>query len=228
MMNPISFHLKTDDPRLAALSAADARMGALIALIGEIQTAPQGPHFASLARSIISQQISVKAAATIRGRVLELAGELTPSALSAVNDEALRGAGLSASKLAYLRDLSGKVLSGEVVLERLHEMGNAEVIQVLTSIKGIGKWTAEMFLIFGLGREDVVSVGDAGLQRSAKWLYQLEERADRKYLQQVMGSWSPYGSIASLYLWEAINAGHVDSGHTLDQLLDPLLYKQQH
>lgn len=161
-MNPISFHLQMDDPRLAALSEADDRMGALITLIGEIKTAPQGPHFAALARSIISQQISVKAAATIRGRVLELAGELSPDALSAVNDEALRGAGLSASKVAYLRDLSGKVQSGEIVLERLHEKSDDAVIQALTSIKGIGRWTAEMFLIFGLGRENVVSVGMPG------------------------------------------------------------------
>lgn len=218
-MKPMAFHLQADDPRLAALSAADARMGALISLIGEIQTTPQGPHFSSLARSIISQQISVKAAATIRGRVLELAGELSPAALSAVNDEALREAGLSASKVAYLRDLSSKVLSSEVVFERLYEMSDSEVIQSLTSVKGIGKWTAEMFLIFGLGREDVVSIGDAGLQRAAKWLYNLEERSDRKYLQQAMNLWSPYGSIASLYLWEAINIGHVDSGQTLDQLL---------
>ncbi|MFD3259252.1 DNA-3-methyladenine glycosylase [Paenibacillus lentus] len=218
-MKPITFHLQLDDDRLAALSAADARMGALISLIGEIMTTPQGPHFASLARSIISQQISVKAAATIRGRVLELAGELSPAALSSVSDEALRGAGLSASKVVYLRDLSCKVLAGEVVLEQLHDMSDSEVVQALTSIKGIGKWTAEMFLIFGLGRENVVSTGDAGLQRAARWLYNLEERADRKYLQQVMGLWSPYGSIASLYLWEGINAGHVDSGQTLDQLL---------
>lgn len=218
-MNPISFHLQMDDPRLAALSEADDRMGALISLIGEIKTATQGPHFAALARSIISQQISVKAAATIRGRVLELAGDLSPDALSAVNDEALRGAGLSASKVAYLRDLSGKVQSGEIILERLHEKSDDAVIQALTSIKGIGRWTAEMFLIFGLGRENVVSVGDAGLQRAAKWLYDLEERVDRKYLQQVMDLWSPYGSIASLYLWEAINIGYVDSGQTLSELL---------
>jgi len=218
-MDSFSFQIQAGDPRLAALSAADSRMGALITLIGEIRTTPQGPHFASLARSIISQQISVKAAATIRGRVLEIAGELSPEALTAASDDALRGAGLSASKLAYLRDLSSKVKSNEVELERLHAMSDEAVIQVLTSIKGIGKWTAEMFLIFGLGREDVVSVGDAGLQRAARWLYGLKERADRKYLQQVMDLWRPYGSIASLYLWEAINTGHVDSGQTLDELL---------
>ncbi|KFM94690.1 DNA-3-methyladenine glycosylase family protein [Paenibacillus macerans] len=216
-MNPPKFQLHSEDPRVRALAAADPRMGRLTALIGGLATKPQGAYFAELARSIISQQISVRAAATIRGRVIELAGELSPAALSAQTDAGLRAAGLSASKVAYIRDLCGKVLSGELQLEKLEDMSDEEVVGALVSVKGIGKWSAEMFLIFALGREDVVSFGDAGLQRAAKWLYAMEDRDDRKYLQQVAAPWSPYGSIASLYLWEAINQGHVDSGETFEE-----------
>ncbi|WP_410770549.1 DNA-3-methyladenine glycosylase family protein [Fontibacillus sp. BL9] len=129
----------------------------------------------------------------------------------------MRAAGLSAAKVAYLRDLCAKVLTGEVDLETLGTVSDEEAVQSLLSIKGIGRWTAEMFLIFALGLKHVVSLGDIGLQRAAKWVYDMEERSDRKYLQQVEHLWAPYGSIASLYLWEAINAGHVDSGETLEQ-----------
>ncbi|GAA0412584.1 DNA-3-methyladenine glycosylase 2 family protein [Paenibacillus motobuensis] len=216
-MSSIAFHIHADDPRVKSLSAADSRMGTLIALIGEVKTNTQEPHFASIARSIISQQISVKAAASIRSRVIELAGELSPAALSAQSDEDLRAAGLSTAKVAYIRDLCDKVLSGDVDLERLQELNDEDATAKLVSIKGIGKWTAEMFLIFGLGRENIVSIGDAGLQRAARWLHNMEERSDRKYLQQVAHMWEPYGSIASIYLWEAINTGHVDSGETLEE-----------
>ncbi|AZS14558.1 DNA-3-methyladenine glycosylase family protein [Paenibacillus lutimineralis] len=216
-MSSIAFHLHADDPRVNSLSAADPRMGTLISLIGEVRTNTQEPHFASIARSIISQQISVKAAASIRGRVIELAGELSPAALSAQSAEDLRAAGLSTAKVTYIRDLCDKVLSGDVDLERLQELNDEDATAKLVSIKGIGKWTAEMFLIFGLGRENVISIGDAGLQRAARWLHNMEERSDRKYLQQVAHMWEPYGSIASIYLWEAINTGHVDSGETLEE-----------
>lgn len=216
-MSSIAFHLHADDPRVNSLATADPRMGTLISLIGEVKTNTQEPHFASIARSIISQQISVKAAASIRGRVIELAGELSPAALSAQSDEDLRAAGLSTAKVTYIRDLCDKILSGDVDLERLQELNDEDATAKLVSIKGIGKWTAEMFLIFGLGRENIVSIGDAGLQRAARWLHNMEERSDRKYLQQVAHMWEPYGSIASIYLWEAINTGHVDSGETLEE-----------
>ncbi|WP_257784546.1 DNA-3-methyladenine glycosylase family protein [Paenibacillus yonginensis] len=166
----------------------------------------------------MSQQISVKAAATIRERVRQLAGAFTPQALHALEDESLRGAGLSASKTAYLRDLSSKVLSGELDFAAFPQMDDEQVIAALTSVKGIGRWTAEMFLMFVLGRENVISFGDAGLQRAALWLYGLEPRQDKKYLQQVAHLWPSYGSYVCLYLWEAINQGLVDSGQTLDEL----------
>ncbi|GIP47554.1 DNA-3-methyladenine glycosylase II [Paenibacillus sp. J53TS2] len=214
------FELHPNERRVQALASADPRMGRLIALIGSLATKPQGPLFTELARSIISQQISVKAASTIRGRVIELAGELSPAALLAQSDTDLRAAGLSASKVAYLKDLSDKVRSGQIDLDRLQEHNDEEVIEKLVSIKGIGRWSAEMFLIFALGREHVVSYGDAGLQRAAKWVYDMEERADRKYLQQAATRWPSYGSIASLYLWESINRGHVDSGETFNERLN--------
>ncbi|WP_138495428.1 DNA-3-methyladenine glycosylase family protein [Paenibacillus pinistramenti] len=213
------WNLHSGEPRIQALSGADPRLGALIARLGVLTVTLDRDPFEALARSIISQQISVKAAATIRERVRLLAGGFTAEALLTQEDEALRGAGLSASKLSYLRDLSGKVLSGELDFAAFPDMDDEAVIAALTSVKGIGRWTAEMFLIFALGRENVVSLGDAGLQRAAQWLYGLEPRKDKKYLQQLLHRWPPYGSIVSLYLWEAINQGLVDSGKSLDEHL---------
>ncbi|WP_223066059.1 DNA-3-methyladenine glycosylase family protein [Paenibacillus caui] len=216
-METQQLRLHPEEPRIAWLCAADPRLGALIARLGELTISLERDPFESLVRSIISQQISVKAAASIRERVRALAGEFTPEALSRLEDEALRGAGLSASKAAYVRDLSAKVLLREVDFTAFPDMSNEDVITSLTSVKGVGRWTAEMFLIFALGREDVVSCGDAGLQRAALWLYELEPRKDRKYLQHLLHRWSPYGTIASLYLWESINRGLVDSGLGLDE-----------
>ncbi|WP_433944435.1 DNA-3-methyladenine glycosylase family protein [Paenibacillus sp. SN-8-1] len=205
------------DPRAAALTASDPRLGELIRRIGALDIRVEDDPFVSLVRSIISQQISVKAAATIRGRVLELTGEFTPEAIHQQEDQALRAAGLSASKVTYLRDLCSRVMSGELNFALFPSMTNNEIIDALTAVKGIGKWTAEMFLIFAMARYDVVSGGDAGLQRAAKWLYGLEERKDTKYLEQISHLWTPYGAIAGLYLWEAINCGAVDSAPTLEE-----------
>lgn len=204
------------DPRVVALGASDPRMGELIRTLGGLQIRTENDPFVSLVRSIISQQISVKAAATIRGRVLDLTGGFTPEAIYQQEDAALRAAGLSASKVSYLRDLCGRVLNGELNFAQFASMSNQEILAALTAVKGIGKWTAEMFLIFAMGRYDVVSYGDAGLQRAAKWLYGLEERKDKKYLEQISHAWAPYGAIAGLYLWEAINCGAVDQSESME------------
>ncbi|GGA42500.1 DNA-3-methyladenine glycosylase family protein [Paenibacillus physcomitrellae] len=211
--------LHLEDPRIKELCSSDPRLGALIARLGALTISLERDPFESLVRSIISQQISVKAAATIRERVRRLAGVFTPQALHALEDETLRGAGLSASKTAYLRDLSSKLLSGELDFTAFPEMDNEAVIAALTSVKGIGRWTAEMFLMFVLGRENVISFGDAGLQRAALWLYDLETRKDKKYLQQIAHYWPSYGSYVCLYLWEAINQELVDSGKSFGELI---------
>ncbi|WP_276351380.1 DNA-3-methyladenine glycosylase family protein [Cohnella caldifontis] len=187
------------------MKQADERMGWLIDRVGELTIRLTADPFESLAMSIVGQQLSVKAAAVIRGRVRALVPAIAPEALLALDEETLRGAGLSRAKVASIRDLSAKALSRELDLERLDGMENEEIIRMVSAVRGIGRWTAEMFLLFSLGRPDVLSVGDFGLQRAAKWLYAMEERPDKKYLEQHAHKWTPYRSAASFYLWESIN-----------------------
>ena len=122
-----------------------------------------------------------------------------------LEDEKLREIGVSYSKIGYLKNLSSAVLNNEICLDNLEGIENEEIVKNLTKVKGIGQWTAEMFLIFCLGRRDVFSLGDGGLQRSIKWLYRLDEVPKRKQLMQISEKWKPYRTFASLYLWEAIN-----------------------
>ncbi|MDR6883413.1 hypothetical protein [Bacillus sp. 3255] len=135
--------------------------------------------------SIISQQLSAKAAATIKARVKLAVPEFTPEQVLAADEAAIRQCGVSFPKIRYIRDLSSKVIAGELRLDNLRELDNEELLRQLTGVKGIGVWTAEMFMIFALGRADVMSVGDAGLQRAARWLHQLDERKDGNYLGQI-------------------------------------------
>ena len=116
-------------------------------------------------------------------------------------------------------DLAGKVKEGRIAFETFEAMDNRQIIDILTRVKGIGKWTAEMFLIFSLGRPNVLSLGDFGLKRAVKWLYQMEDRADGKYLEQHAEKWDPYQSVVSLHLWKAIDLGFVDSGKSPEELL---------
>lgn len=199
----LTFH--SDSPEIVALRRADERMAWLIDRIGELRIRLNPDPFQSLALSIIGQQLSVKAAATIKERVRALAPDFTPEALLALDAETLRSAGLSRAKAASIHDLSAKTASGELDVSRLGEMEDEDIIAMVSAVKGIGRWTAEMFLMFSLGRPDVLSVGDFGLQRSAKWLYGMEERPDKKYIEHHAHKWAPYRSAASFYLWEAIN-----------------------
>lgn len=213
---PVLLH--QEHPAIQALSEADSRLACLIRLVGELTLTPSSLPFESLAMSIISQQLSAKAAATIKARVKQIVPEFTPELVLAADEEAIRQCGVSYPKIRYIRDLSSKVLAGEVRLDVLHELDNEELLRQLTSVKGIGVWTAEMFMMFALGRPDVLSVGDAGLQRAARWLHQLEQRKDGNYLGQIAPSWTPYRSYASLYLWRAVDLGFVDSGLPVENL----------
>jgi DNA-3-methyladenine glycosylase II len=132
-------------------------------------------------------------------------GEPSPQKLISLEDEKLREIGVSYSKIGYLKNLSSAVLNNEICLDNLEGIENEEIVKNLTKVKGIGQWTAEMFLIFCLGRRDVFSLGDGGLQRSIKWLYRLDEVPKRKQLMQISEKWKPYRTFASLYLWEVIN-----------------------
>jgi DNA-3-methyladenine glycosylase II len=205
---------------IVVLSSSDTRLKKLINLIGNLELESNKDYFTSLASSIIGQQLSAKAATTIRSRVnLLCRGNFTPENIISLSQDELRAAGLSRAKIAYIKDLAEKVSTGELNFIDICSMENDEIIKILTEVKGIGKWTAEMFLIFALNRTDIMSYADAGLQRAARWLYDLPEIPKYNYLQQVESSWSPYKSIASLYLWESIDRGFVDSGKSLDDLI---------
>ena len=156
--------------------------------------------FQTLANSIISQQLSAKAAYTIERRVLAIVPDFTPAGFLAVSTESLRAAGLSAAKARYIVELAQRVSDGRLNLEGMQQAPDADVIAALVELSGIGQWTAEMFLIFGLRRPDVLSLGDAGLQRSARLLF-----GDDAKLEHVGQSWRPFCSVASWYLWRHLD-----------------------
>jgi DNA-3-methyladenine glycosylase II len=163
--------------------------------------------FDTLARSIIGQQLSSKAADTIRNRIVVLVGEpFAPAKLLQANVEHLRTAGLSAAKVRYIRELADRTLDSRLSFDLLTALDDDSVIAKLTEVPGIGRWTAEMFLIFGLKRPDVLALSDAGLQRAARILYGGRGQKT-SILEKVSDSWRPYRSVASWYLWE-----HLDSG----------------
>lgn len=200
--------LAPDTDVCRALAAADPALGSLIAAVGELEISPAQDRFADLAGSIVAQQLSSKAAATIWSRVKAL-GPVTPDAILAHAEETLRGAGLSGAKVRYVRDLAEKVRSGEVDLHALDHLDDEGVIAQVTRVKGIGRWTAEMFLIFVLARPDVLAVDDAGLQRAAGVLLADGTSLNRESLAARGAAWAPYRTAASLYLWAAIDRGLV-------------------
>jgi DNA-3-methyladenine glycosylase II len=181
----------------------DPRLHSAIRQIGPYTLKPSRDRFGMLVRSIISQQISVGAARSIRQKLETLVGDagLTPEGILAQTPEKLRAAGLSPQKLSYLLDLSGKVNGGEVHLSRLGRFSDEDVIAELTQIKGIGRWTAQMFLIFALGRPDVFPLDDLGVRAAIMRLYAYDEPPPKARLLEIGQTWSPFASIGSWYCW---------------------------
>jgi DNA-3-methyladenine glycosylase II len=172
-----------------------------------IKTGREGDIFCGLVEAIVSQQLSTRAAATIYGRLRALlpnGGTPTPDALSTLSDEALRGVGLSRQKLGYMRDLSSKMCDGSINTAGLGEMSDDEIVAELTTIKGIGRWTVEMLLIFRLTRPDVFPAGDLGIVKAVQKAYNLRKTPDVKRLQAIAERWRPYRSVASWYLWASL------------------------
>lgn len=164
-------------------------------------------HFAMLVRAIVFQQLSTKAATTIHTRLMGYmpAGRPTPSSLALVTDEELRTAGISRQKVTYLRDLCDKVRTDAVPLENIDALSDEEVINALTRIKGIGRWTAEMFLIFRLQRPDVLPVGDLGIMNAIQKAYGLRKKPTPDRMRKIGEAWRPYRSIATWYLWRSLD-----------------------
>ena len=163
--------------------------------------------YQALARAIVGQQLSTKAAASIWGRVTDhFEGETpSPQQLLALEPEELRGAGLSWSKVSFLRDLAERVDDGRLDLARLSELPDEDVIAELVEIKGVGRWTAEMFLIFHLGRPDVVSTGDLGIRRAIQIAYGMDELPDLTQMERISEPWRPHRTLACLYLWRSLD-----------------------
>jgi len=164
-------------------------------------------HFAMLVRAIVFQQLSTKAATTIHGRLLELMpdGKPTPPVLAALTDEQFRSAGISRQKTGYLRDLSEKVATGVVPLADVDALDDEAVIAALTQIKGIGRWTAEMFLIFRLQRPDVLPVSDLGIVNAMQKAYRMRKKPTPARMHKIAEAWRPYRSVASWYLWRSLD-----------------------
>jgi DNA-3-methyladenine glycosylase II len=190
------------------LKRADPVLARVITRVGACRFEPRakGTHFHALLRSIVYQQLSGKAAGTILDRVLALyEGRYPrPDQLLATTEEALRQAGLSRQKLTYLRDLAAKVESGEVPLSRVRRLSDEEIIERLTHVKGIGRWTAQMFLMFRLGRPDVLPELDLGIQTAIQRAYDLPKRPAPKDVLQIGAAWRPHATIACWYLWRSL------------------------
>ena len=190
-------HLKRSDPILGELIAQIGRCG--------YQLRTDGAHFDHLVRAIVYQQLAGKAAATIYGRVQALYGDRppTPAELAATSAARLRRAGLSRQKLSYLKDLARHVARGRLALDALDSLPDEAVIEALTVIRGVGVWTAQMFLMFRLGRLDVLPVLDLGIQKGMLRTYALRRMPKPAEMERIAAGWSPYRSVACWYLWRA-------------------------
>ena len=188
------------------LCRVDAVLAKIIAQQGQCTLKPDRRYFQSLVEAILSQQLSVKAAATIIGRFLVLlGGKALPAPILSLRDEQFRGVGISRQKMAALRDLSLKWQSGFVNPRRFAAMSDEEIIAALTQVKGIGRWTAEMFLIFSLARLDVLPVDDLGFRNAVRCAYRLRKSPDAKRLAALAEKWKPYRAIATWYMWASLD-----------------------
>ncbi|MGA8905176.1 MAG: DNA-3-methyladenine glycosylase [Candidatus Bathyarchaeia archaeon] len=189
------------------LSKADPKIRQLVKTLGPIEFDAGGDPFESLVEAIISQQLSGQSARAIFGRLKAAMGceVIEAQALKRMHVSRLRKAGVSPQKIRYLRDLSSRVANGQLDLNGLKEMDDGEVVCVLDEVKGIGPWTAHMYLLFTLGRPDVLPVDDLGIQMAVKRVYSLRKLPGAKKIEEIASKWHPYCSVASLYLWHAKN-----------------------
>ena len=198
-------HISTDEI-LSGISGRDPIMGELARRIGYFRLEAGGGYFESLVQAIVYQQISGKAAESIYNRFLEkLGGPVTPENIGKLSDEDLRSSGISPQKIRYLRDLSIKTLSGELDLNGIESMPNSDIVRKLTIVNGIGTWSAQMFLIFTLGRLNVLPLNDVGFRNALKKHYSIRgELTDRK-ITRIASKWAPYMSAGVWILWECEN-----------------------
>ncbi len=189
-------HLKKCDPVLRAI----------IERVGPFRMEYSSPEFCSLAEAILYQQLNGRAAATIHKRFVALAGDPpTPEGILKLSDAEMRGVGLSKQKSSYLKDLAAKTASRMLDFSKLPELSDAEVIEHLTQVKGIGVWTAHMFLMFSLRRENVLPTGDYGVQAAIKLHYRKRKLPNPKDMEKIARAWEPYRSVACWYMWRSLD-----------------------
>ena len=167
---------------------------------------PEDPY-GVLVRSITGQQLSTKAAATIYGRLTDVfeGRTPTPEEILATDPQQLRAIGLSNAKAAYLRDLAEHIVDGELPIDELAEMPDGQVAETLIAIKGLGRWTVDMFLMFHLGRPDVLPVGDLGIRKAIQIQYELQDLPKAAEMERIAEAWRPHRTLACLYLWESLD-----------------------
>jgi DNA-3-methyladenine glycosylase II len=194
------------------LECGDPVMAALVRCIGPLDHASRrrgrpDDAYGALVRTIVGQQLSTKAARTIYGRLVALFGEgpPTPQEILSADEEALRAVGLSRRKISYLRDLARHVLDGELDFATLHDLPDEEVAARIVAVKGLGRWSADMFLMFHLGRPDVLPVGDLGIRRAVEMAYGLPGLPDAGELLSLAEPWRPHRTLACLHLWRTLD-----------------------
>jgi DNA-3-methyladenine glycosylase II len=192
---------------IQSLSLADNVLSRIIERVGACGLRPDRDPFTSLARAIVGQQVSIHAAAAIWSRFVTaagIAGEVTPESVALAEFDALRSAGLSGSKARYVQDLAARFLDGTIQPDALGSMDDEKIITHLTQVKGVGRWTAEMFLIFSLGRPDVLPVDDLGLLNSVQRAWALPDRPAADSVRARAEEWRPWRSLATWYLWQSL------------------------
>jgi len=191
---------------LSHLRSVDPILAGIIERVGKYAMQYHEPTFRALVRSIVFQQLHGKAARAIFDRLLQKAGgEITPESILKLRPAQMRAIGLSKQKLTYIRDLARKTRDGLVEFERFPQMSDEEVIAELTQVKGIGEWTAHMFLMFALRRQNILPVGDFGVRSAIRKAYGMKVMPKPRTMERIAKSWHPYRSIASWYLWRSLD-----------------------
>jgi DNA-3-methyladenine glycosylase II len=197
---------KIEKEAVLHISKVDPIMGEIIKKAGPLSWVQDESYFFSLTSSIVGQQLSVKAARTIwqRFEALLEGGKVTPDNILALSDQSIRDVGVSWQKISYIKDLAQKTLESGILFEQFDIMTDEEIITELVKVKGIGRWTAEMFLMFRMQRPDVFSYSDLGLRRGLQKVYQLKVEPTEKQAESIVKKWSPYKTIGSQYLWKSL------------------------
>lgn len=202
-----TIHYGTNDKRVQYLMKSDKRLGELIQFIGDSELVVEENGYKCLVKYIVGQQISDKARETIWQRLCLFAGEVCPEIINSISDIDLRRLGLSGKKVNYIKILSNRIANHAIDLAEHKQMPNSEIIDDLTTLPGIGKWTAEMYLIFSLARQNVLSLSDGTIKRTIGWMYEFNTLPTSKDILDCFQLWREYATIVSIYLWKASELG---------------------